>query len=112
MFPRKYSSGNEKRKKRMKLEQLIQSQSGALDKYFGTKKQVDILDSNDNDDEDLVIEKPTHCVNNNENDDLVIEQPSEHMNENENEDLGNVESNESEDVNVECGSLNIYDPSN
>ncbi|XP_028124870.1 uncharacterized protein LOC114321841 [Camellia sinensis] len=34
------------------------------------------------------------------------------MNENENEDLGNVESNESEDVNVECGPLNIYDPSN
>ncbi|XP_028097893.1 uncharacterized protein LOC114297633 [Camellia sinensis] len=114
MFPRKYSSRNEKRKKWMKVEQLIQSQSGALDKYFGTKKQVDILGSNDNDDEDLVIEEPTHCVNNNENDDLVIEQPSEHMNgnENENEDLGNGESSESEDVNVECGPLNIYDPSN
>ncbi|XP_028124944.1 zinc finger MYM-type protein 1-like [Camellia sinensis] len=110
MFPRKYSSGNEKRKKRMKVEQLIQSQSGALDKYFGTKKQVDILGSNDNDDEDLVIKEPTHCVSNNENDDLVIEQPSEHMNEN--EDLGNVESSESGDVNVECGPLNIYDPSN
>ncbi|GMP28586.1 hypothetical protein CsSME_00004062 [Camellia sinensis var. sinensis] len=68
----------------MKLEQLIQSQSGALDKYFGTKKQVDILGSNDNDDEDLVIEEPTHCVSNNEHDDLVIE----------------------------CGPLNIYDPSN
>lgn len=118
MFPRKYISGNEKRKKRMKVEQLIQSQSGALDKYFGTKKQIDISGSNDNDDEDLVIEEPTPCVNNNENDDLVIEQPSEHMNENENanenenEDLGNVESSESEDVNVECGPLNIYDPSN
>ncbi|XP_028098200.1 zinc finger MYM-type protein 1-like [Camellia sinensis] len=31
---------------------------------------------------------------------------------NENEDLGNVESSESEDANVECGPLNIYDPSN
>ncbi|XP_028117590.1 zinc finger MYM-type protein 5-like [Camellia sinensis] len=76
------------------------------------QKQVDISGSNDNDDEDLVIEKPTHCVNNNENDDLVIEQPSEHMNENENEDLRNVESSESENVNVECGPLNIYDPGN
>ncbi|XP_028081326.1 uncharacterized protein LOC114282778 [Camellia sinensis] len=37
---------------------------------------------------------------------------TENENENENEDLGNVESSESEDVNVKCGHLNIYDPSN
>ena len=40
MHPRKYNSGCEKRKKKQKLENFIQSQLGALDKFFGSKKQI------------------------------------------------------------------------
>ena len=41
MPPRKYIFGCEKRKKKQKLENFIQSQSLALDKFFGSKKQIE-----------------------------------------------------------------------
>ena len=37
MFPKKQPSGYEKRKKRHRIEQLAQSQKGALEKFFPKK---------------------------------------------------------------------------
>ncbi|XP_058741100.1 uncharacterized protein LOC131613446 [Vicia villosa] len=37
---RKYECGNDKRKKKKKIEELIQSQAGALDKFFIKEPQV------------------------------------------------------------------------
>ncbi|KAL7173879.1 hypothetical protein ACSBR2_033189 [Camellia fascicularis] len=108
MPPRKYIFGCEKRKKKQKLENFIQSQSRALDKFFGSKKQIE---SSCLVDEDLVIEE-LNQYNENDNEDLGVEEPIECLNENENEDLVNEEPIESEDFNVEYGPLNINDPSN
>ncbi|XP_028116344.1 uncharacterized protein LOC114314100 [Camellia sinensis] len=106
MPPRKYIFGCEKRKKKQKLENFIQSQSRALDKFFGSKKQIE---SSCLIDEDLVIEELNQC-NENDNEDLGVEEPIECLNENDNEDLVNEKATESEDFNVEYGHLNINDP--
>ncbi|KAG5526150.1 hypothetical protein RHGRI_032434 [Rhododendron griersonianum] len=37
-------SGHEKRKRKQKIDTLIQSQAGSLDKFFGSKKQKESLD--------------------------------------------------------------------
>ncbi|KAL7212006.1 hypothetical protein ACSBR2_014797 [Camellia fascicularis] len=108
MPPRKYIFGYEKRKKKQKLKNFIQSQSGALDKFFGNKKQIE---SSCLVDEDLVIEELNQC-NENDNEDLGVEEPIECLNENDNEALVNEKAIESEDFNVEYGPLNINDPSN
>lgn len=62
MLLRKYSFGYENRKKKQKVEKLIQSQARALeDNFFGGKKQIEISSSSV--DEDLVIEEPSCYTN-------------------------------------------------
>ncbi|CAL5397376.1 unnamed protein product [Camellia sinensis] len=62
MLLRKYSFGYENRKKKQKVERLIQSQARALeDNFFGGKKQIEISSSSV--DEDLVIEEPSGYTN-------------------------------------------------
>ena len=39
IMPKKYLSGFEKRKKKQRIDNLIQSQEGVLDKFFCNKKQ-------------------------------------------------------------------------
>ncbi|XP_021761381.1 uncharacterized protein LOC110726226 [Chenopodium quinoa] len=41
MLPRRYLSGNDKRKKRKRAEELIESQKGSIDKFFTKVVQVD-----------------------------------------------------------------------
>jgi hypothetical protein len=43
MLPKKHLSGNEKRKKRKRIEELIKSQQGALEKFVF--KKVDTLEN-------------------------------------------------------------------
>lgn len=41
MLPRRYLSGNDKRKKTKRAEELIESQKGSIDKIFTKIVQVD-----------------------------------------------------------------------
>ena len=94
MSTRKYVSGYEKLKKKRRLEKLVQSQKGALDKFVTTsKKDIDL------------------------NEELVIEQPS--LNELNNEETVNEINNIEDDKNKNADKVdvenlfvpnNIYDP--
>ena len=44
MSTRKYISGYEKRKKKQKIEELIQSQSGAFNRFFSSKKKENFVE--------------------------------------------------------------------
>ena len=45
---KKYMSGNDKRKKKQKIEKLIRSQEGALFKFFPISQQTETSSPNDN----------------------------------------------------------------
>lgn len=82
MAPKKYMSGSEKRKRKKKAEEFVQSQAGSLDKFFGSKKQKEsssvveqleneeqIVDTGNEEQENLVedtdvrAKEPNECVN-------------------------------------------------
>ena len=94
MSTRKYVSGYEKLKKKRRLEKLVQSQKGALDKFVTTsKKDIDL-------NEELVIEQPS--LNELNNDETVNE-------------INNIEDDKNKnadkvDVKNLFVSNNIYDP--
>ncbi|TXG63391.1 hypothetical protein EZV62_010385 [Acer yangbiense] len=112
---RKYSSGAEKRKKKQRIEALVQSQVGSIDKFFSSTKQVetshvDLVNKeheNDNEDRDQFInvndnEEPNQPINDNDH-----EGPNQHVNEEDNEDIPKV------DLSQELVfPLNIDDPGN
>ena len=103
----KYLSGCQKRKKKQKIDELIKSQAGDIDKFFRSKNQIessgpsvvvedvenqDCGDSPDNEAEELVDEEVIHDLNENSN--------------------GNRSDENRNDVNEESGPLDIHDPSN
>ncbi|XP_058196966.1 uncharacterized protein LOC131312946 isoform X2 [Rhododendron vialii] len=106
-----YLSGYEKRKKKQRVEKLLQSQTGAIDKFVTTGKSIEhsVEDLENKEDEGLV---------NNENENLVNEEVESLVNnenlvnEEGNENLGSGEANQDEEMNVECEPLNIDDPGN
>ena len=76
MMLKKYLSGNEKRKKRKLVEQLVQSQKGAMDKFV-----KGVGTSNENLDESNVEHRPN------------VESNVEHPNVESNIEQPNIESN-------------------
>ncbi|KAI8529141.1 hypothetical protein RHMOL_Rhmol12G0203300 [Rhododendron molle] len=85
---RSYPSGHEKRKKKQRLEKIINSQRGAIDKF-------------------ITIDKPTEFLVED------LEKNKNLMNEEEgNGNFGSGEANQDEEMNVEGEPLNIDDPSN
>lgn len=94
MSTRKYVSGYEKLKKKRRIEKLVQSQKGALDKFVTTsKKDIDL-------NEELVIEQPS--LNELNNDETVNE-------------INNIEDDKNKNADkVDVENLfvpnNIYDP--
>ncbi|GAB2293299.1 hypothetical protein Dimus_038258 [Dionaea muscipula] len=112
MNRRKYASGAEKRKKKQKADELIKSQAGALDKFWGNKTEssepsslVEDLNRDLGRDEDinLVNEEIEHPMNE-ENIRHVDEAIPENMT------LGSESQNN--DLEEESSSFDIYDPSN
>ncbi|XP_022880728.1 zinc finger MYM-type protein 5-like [Olea europaea var. sylvestris] len=71
MSTRKFKSGCAKRKRKEKIEKLIKSQEGALDKFFGSSKRThnddiaaeEVLNENDNNNNTI---DEGHCVMNEE----------------------------------------------
>ena len=52
-MPPKHKSGAEKRKKRKRENELIESQKGALNRYFTTASSVDVNDNNERQESEL-----------------------------------------------------------
>ncbi|XP_050878752.1 uncharacterized protein LOC127082560 [Lathyrus oleraceus] len=91
---RKYEYGNDKRKKKKKIEELIQSQVGALDKFLIKEPQVS---------------NKSHYVDNIDVeflDNLAIENDNLDIN---NDDVDNLEEINNDDDNVD---YDIFDPRN
>ncbi|KAG5549958.1 hypothetical protein RHGRI_015049 [Rhododendron griersonianum] len=104
---RKYPSGSEKRKKKQRIEKLIKSQEGDINKFFRSKnltessgpsviveddEDMEHEDSSDKEDENFVNEEVIHDLNENDN--------------------ANVSNENRNDLNEEGALLDIYDPSN
>ena len=52
-MPPKHKSGAEKRKKRKRENELIESQKGALNRYLTTASSVDVNDNNERQESEL-----------------------------------------------------------
>ncbi|XP_058216911.1 uncharacterized protein LOC131327797 [Rhododendron vialii] len=106
-----YPSGYEKRKKKQRVESLLKSQIGAIDKFVTASKPIEHSAEDLENKEDEGLENNENLVNeeveslvNNENENLVNEEG--------NGSLGSGEANQDEEMNVECEPLNIDDPNN
>ncbi|XP_058223043.1 uncharacterized protein LOC131332765 [Rhododendron vialii] len=116
---RKYMSGFEKRKRKRRVDELIQSQAGALDRFISSNKQEE--SSNLNEEQEILV---------NEEQEIVGNEGQENLGNEGQENLGNQEHKESnervdesghegvdndsqhEDMSFERGVRNIDDPSN
>ena len=120
MFPKKQPSGYEKRKKRQRIEQLTQSQKGALEKFFLKKaesgysleNQVEgLANESQHPTPHLTCQHNDHDVNGYENLVYKIENDENQLNDddaidmNENENVGN-------EIEQPIPHLDSYDPSN
>ena len=82
----------EKRKKKQRVEQLAESQRGAINKFFVSDKQVEqSVEDLENDEFETLV--------NNEYENLMDEQG--------NRDIGSGEANQDDEINVECDHSNI-----
>ncbi|KAL5732545.1 hypothetical protein ACOSP7_031901 [Xanthoceras sorbifolium] len=110
MFPRKHESGCQKRNKRKKIEQMVQSQKGALDKFL---KSSCLTQESVNELEQLVNEEELR-----ENDMTELNEDIVDLIDNENETDMITNENETNIVQIEVGArhnkhdlnVNIYDP--
>ncbi|KAI8523807.1 hypothetical protein RHMOL_Rhmol13G0100800 [Rhododendron molle] len=112
MMPRKFMSGHEKRKRKQRIDTLIQSQAGSLDKFFGSKKQKEssnVVENLENKEEweDMGNEENENLE---DNTDAGAKEPNECVDEGDHEDM-DVEV-QNEDMVVECEPTNIDDPRN
>ncbi|KAG5549250.1 hypothetical protein RHGRI_014566 [Rhododendron griersonianum] len=102
MLPRKYLSGTEKRKRKKRADDLVQSQAGALHKFFDSRQLREnsgsVEEVNTEENEILVNEEPEDVMH----EDLV----GEHLVD---EELVNEDN---EEQNAEFGPSNIDDPCN
>ena len=98
---KKYMSGNDKRKKKQKIEKLIRFQEGALFKFFPISQQTETSSPNDN----IQNEEHVDLINEEEE-----EEPNQYSNEKDNQTVN--ESCQNPVDNEDSGALNIYDPSN
>ena len=95
---RSYPSGCEKRKKKQRVEQLAESQRGAINKFFASGRQAkQSIEDMKNDEFEILVT--------NENENLVDEQEG-------NGDIGSGEANQDDEINVKCNHSNINDPGN
>ncbi|XP_057480462.1 uncharacterized protein LOC130767580 [Actinidia eriantha] len=103
----KYLSECQKRKKKQKIDELIQSQAGDIDKFFRSKNQIESSGPS------VIVEDVENqdCgdLPDNEVKELVDEEVIHDLNENSN---GNRSDENRNDVNKESGPLDIHDPSN
>ena len=104
MLPRKYLSGNDKRKKRKRTEELRESQKGSIDKFFTKVVQVEESDENHEQFNDNI---------NNENHDNEANEPNEDAT-NMNEQTNVPNTSDVNDVGNDqvVPPLDIYDPKN
>ncbi|PNX82155.1 zinc finger MYM-type protein [Trifolium pratense] len=121
---RKFESGNEKRKKKKKLEEFIQSQRGALDKFLIKEPQISIENENVGNVDAEILENVVDNVENNntENESVNPENRGDvhgddvNLNTSlDNEDDDNLEGNVNDNVeqaNPIERSFDIFDPRN
>ncbi|KAG5548512.1 hypothetical protein RHGRI_014008 [Rhododendron griersonianum] len=104
-------SGHQKRIKKQKIEVLINSQKGAIKKFFSSNENVQ---SSVEEHENLVIDVAENLVNEEQVEkecgDFEGEEAYQCINESNNESSRDV--NQNEDLNVECAPVNIDDPCN
>ncbi|XP_045827742.1 zinc finger MYM-type protein 5-like [Trifolium pratense] len=118
---RKFESGNEKRKKKKKLEEFIQSQRGALDKFLIKEPQISIENENVGNVDSEILENVVEN-NNTENESVNPENRGDvhgddvNLNTSlDNEDDDNLEGNVNDNVeqaNPIERSFDIFDPRN
>ncbi|XP_021741543.1 zinc finger MYM-type protein 5-like isoform X2 [Chenopodium quinoa] len=110
MLPRKYLFGNDKRKKRKRAEELIESQKGAIDKFF--TKVVQVEESSNELGENENHEQFKDNINN-ENCANEANEPNEDAT-NMNEPMNVPNTSDVNDVGIDqvVPPLDIYDPKN
>ncbi|KAI8543489.1 hypothetical protein RHMOL_Rhmol08G0222200 [Rhododendron molle] len=110
-MPKCQLSGHQKRIKKQKTEALINSQKGAIKKFFSSNENVQ---SSIVEHENLVIDVAENLVNEEQVEeecgDLGGEEAYQCINESSNESSSDV--NQNEDLNDECAPVNIDDPCN
>ena len=112
-MPRKYLSGFEKRKKKQRIDNLIQSQARALDKFFCDKKQPEsssLVEDVESEEQINLGNKEQEDLGNENEEDLMNEKSNECLDDSDNENMDDGCQNE--EMNFECGPRNIDDPSN
>ncbi|XP_021774370.1 zinc finger MYM-type protein 5-like [Chenopodium quinoa] len=110
MLPRKYLSGNDKRIKRKRAEELIESQKGAIDNFF--TKVVQVVESSNELGENENHEQFNENINN-ENCDNEANEPNEDAT-NMNEPTNVPNTSDVNDIGIDqvVPPLDIYDPKN
>ncbi|CAH9137917.1 unnamed protein product, partial [Cuscuta epithymum] len=116
MFPKKHLSGSEKRKKRKQVDELINSQKGALDRFVKIGRSSNestgqlaghnfetVNEPNESDEGNKGIENTQNISNHNPNEDISDVQNSSDQNQN----IGNIIEDEQP-----IPFLDIYDPAN
>ncbi|KAG5525550.1 hypothetical protein RHGRI_032002 [Rhododendron griersonianum] len=100
-MPRKFMSGHKQRKRKQRIDTLIQSQAGSLDEFFGSKKQKEssnVVEDLENEEEredmgneehenledntDTGAKEPNECIDEGDHEDMDVEVQNEDIGEN------------------------------